>query len=628
MKLRELFVQLGIEADSKQVKEFDQALGNVQRSMRDLVGWAGKMSAAFAGVFAGLGLVTKQSAEFAEEAVRTANAFNMSTDQYQELRFAFQSLNASSDDLHDSLQSIQRAVWRSEEGIKTYTRSLAGLGLQYQDLQGMGAGDQFNRIVLAAREAQAAGQDVSGQLAQIFGSDLSRRILPGILSTEGSFEKFQRMARESGLVIEEDMLIRATEAQLKFRELGATIAGMTRLVGIRLAPAFQRLAESVTTALLSVSQYFNEVLGRFSRFFEEEIAKFIKYFKNLNNFVEDSLGGWTTIVGILSGAFFLFQAAIGGILFRRLLKAFARLKVAAVGLNKPLLLVGAKFIALGGYVIFLALVIEDMIGYVNGVDSSFGNLTERMIDTGGIVGFLGGLLQGIVGLMVLLIDVATAFGRRVVSQFAGMEAEVGTFLDLLALVAAFVGTALVMNFTVAFMLIYGAIQIVVAIVVVFLKILHFIVEGIKTIYHVGGFVFRSIGNFFSDVASKARAFLNILKQIASVSFGGLTDMISTVGEGLSGLFGRGGRGAPPPGSGSPPPPSAGAGAIRLRASDLPRQRGGGGNYTTINQNNDIDVTVDGQDPEKIDKKVGEKIAKESQNAMEFDFLASQYGLGR
>lgn len=617
MKLRELFVELGIEADTRKVKEFDNSLQEVRSSMRELVSWAGRVGVALAGAFGGMAFLTKQHAEFAEEAIRTADAFRMSTDTYQELRFAFQSLNASSDDFHDVLQSIQRSTWRAERGIKTYTDSLAVLGLTYRDLQGLDADVQFQKVVDGAREASAAGRDVSAQLSQMFGADLSRRVLPGILSVEGSFEKFRRIARDSGLVIEEELLEQAAQAQLSFRTLGATLIGMSRLIGIRLAPGFHRLSDAITRALLNSAQYFNELLGRFSDFFEEEVSKFIIYFERLNNFVQGTLGGWGNVVKGVVLVFGLFQSAIGGLALKKLFAALKLAKVGLLGLIKPLVLASAKALAIAGLFILLVLVVEDLIGYFSGVDSSIGSFIERLKETEGPVGFFGRLLEQLLNKLGGLIAWFSSLVGGIIASFSDLGFELSGLIDVLQFIATIVITNVMTKFTIAFGMIAGAIAAVLLIVRGFITALSFVGDGFEVIGFVGKKIFAALREAFEPVLEafeKAGGVMDFFK-----SAGGIRGAVDFAAGGISNLVrGEGWRGEEEDRAGRP--------SVQASPNQVPSRRSGDSRTVIYNQDIAVDMDVDGADPEKMTEEVARNIAQASGGALQFDYLSSQYDL--
>lgn len=477
MKIRELFVKLGVEADSDEVKNFEGALDRAKSSMKDLLSWAGKTTAVFAGMFGGMAALSKVHGEFAEEAVRTSDAFGMATDSYQELRFAFQSLNASSDDLHDVLQSVQRAVYRAGQGATTYTRALAELNLTHEQLQGLNPAQTFDQIVRAAREAQAAGEDVTGVMGDFFGSDLSRRILPGILSAEGSFEKFRRMAQESGLVIEEDLLEKAAKAQLQFRMFGATMTGLSRIVGIRLAPAFGRLATHIFDAATVFQRYFDGTFEKLSNFLSSEFEKIKRYFVSIHHVVQTYVGGWRTLFGVLLAGIVAVNAGMGGMAFlsawgavKALLAAVAKVVTGsiAVALFKVIaiaMLVAAAFIA-------IALVVEDIVAYFNGVDSVLGRLVKSLITA------KEATLNGLGKAVVWVMDIFRSLFRTMMSSFGflfdELKAFAGTFISLLKRIAPIIGGVIV----VALGLVMAAIIVIVVLFVGVLKVLGGIIKFI------------------------------------------------------------------------------------------------------------------------------------------------------
>jgi len=377
MKLRELFVEMSVEADDDEVEAFNDSLDNLKNAMGRVVKGAAKMGAAVAAATGGLGVLAARESQLAEEFVRTSQAFDLGTDTYQELRFAFQSLNASSDDLHDTMGKLERRLVRANEGAAQYQRTFAALNIDVQEFLDMPMEERLMGFFDAARDASDSGEAL-GRLSQILGSDLARRLLPGINDTSGAMERYVAVAQDAGLIIEEELLDNALEAQFSFRLLGAAVSGVTRNIGVRLAPAFARLSDRITDAIVQVADYILILADSFTNFISGEFEHFSQMFEGLNTVVQTYLGGWTPIIKFLIGAFGTLVAVMSG-------KAiYAAIIAAKVALAKFAAVAGVAFapaiaaiLAIAAGLVWGALLIQDFIGWFTDAQTAVERLAEQ-----------------------------------------------------------------------------------------------------------------------------------------------------------------------------------------------------------------------------------------------------------
>ena len=436
MKLREIMVEIGVEADEEEINNFRNALDNAKSEMASLAKQAAGVGAAIAGALGGLAAFTARESEIAEEFVRVSEAFDLGIDRYQELRFAFQSLNASSDDLHDVFGKLQNRSMRAAEGAQAYQKAFNSLNIEYEHFQQLSPEEQFDTFLAKAREAAEEGHALAG-MTQILGSDLARRLLPGIADTSGAMERYVDVAREGGLVIEEELLTRATEAQFSFRLLGATINGLVRNISVRLAPAFQRLSESITNAILVVTDYMHAFGDGLNRVLNEEFYKFATHFRSLNDFVTNTMGGWGNLVKPLIASLGMVITFVTGKAFVGAFVAVKAAMAAAAGvLGVSMLSLAGIILAVGAAVISIGFYIEDFLVLLQGGTSMLTTYLEQAGEkAGGLAAFFDMLINAFrAGIAI----VAANFGI-LATQIGDLFGEMGELIMSLWPIIQFVG---------------------------------------------------------------------------------------------------------------------------------------------------------------------------------------------
>lgn len=619
MKLRELFVQLGVEVDVDVVNDFDKALKDVKSSMGDVAKGAAAMGAAIAGAFAGLGLLASREAEFAEEATRTARAFGVSTDMYQKMRFAFLSLNASSDDLADSLASIADKVQRAKMGQKQYIDTLQTIGMTWRDFEGLSPDQMFFKF----GESVKATNDPMVQLSastRILGNDLGRRLLPGLLDTNNTMSRFMNIAEQAGLVIDEDLLEKATEAQISFRELGATFQGVMRIIGIRLAPAFGKLARDITAAILQVTAFVNTTADKFGRLFTEEVEKFIGYFKAINDFVQKQGPGWVNIL-LATGA--ALSALVGIIMGKKIVAAAMAIKALFIKTSLAVAIGFAKLILIAAVValaiLAVVLIVEDLMGYFTGAKSWIGDFIESFKSGEGVLGSFARYLVIVLDWIKILVGFAVQAFRVMAFAigFLWQEAK-GPLQVLIATLVIIVTTVILIGVAIAalvFLIIAGVllalavwIKFVSALVKAWLWAVGLVVDAFWGLWEGLKGVFYLLTGRTDAAIEKFKKMGAIFEKIFNKIKGGLDTIVS-----LNPFGGKGGIESKKKGDAK----AAGPGMLSRMFGGGTNKGSSGGNTTT--QVGDVKVEVNVPEGTEVSESVahqtGEKIHEELAKAI-------------
>lgn len=374
MKIRELFVRLGVKADKDKVDDFDDAIEGLKGNLADLVGWLAKVTAGIAGVLGAAGMVTQQTAEYGEEVLRNSRAMSMTVERYQELQFGMNQLGASTDDFMDALSTLTDRANDAANGSKTYIDEFERIGIAVDELKGMSPGQIFERYVDAAVQAEDRTEAVTSAV-RLLGDDLGRRIMPALTSSAESFEDFSRMANEAGIVLTESQIVAAREAQHEWRFLKAAVVGFKRYLGMQLMPMFSRLLgkKGFKGWFAANARIMKSGIDRFAKFLGEEIEKIATFVADLNKRV----GGAQGWIDLLRSGYHILSNAVmiitGGKVAAVIASIAASLKtggVAALALYGKVLLVAVVVAA-------MLLLWEDIWVWMKGGESVAGEIAKR-----------------------------------------------------------------------------------------------------------------------------------------------------------------------------------------------------------------------------------------------------------
>jgi hypothetical protein len=508
MKLRELFLELGVAVDTKELASFDKKLQDVKKSMKEVAVAAGVMAGAFVGAVAGLAALANKESEFAEEVERTAKAFGITIAAYQELRFAYLSLNASSDDLADSLASINNTVYKARDGSKEYVRALGLLNLTWEDLINLPVDEKLIAVRNAVRDLGDTDQAMAA-LRPILGGDLARRLAPGFADTSGAMEKFSDVARRSGLVLEDELIKQGAEARMEFRALGAVFQGITRRLGVSIAPAFARLAMILQDLAVAAMPKINKAIKRFSTFLEEEMEKAGRILDTIDQKVYQIFGGWEGLLKSLSAAVLLFATfTLGTALFGAIVSIKALLATVSTAILVASAVIFAKAILIALAIALVALAIEDFYVYLQDGESWFGNFKSELGWVADAVIALGDALGWLIDYLALTWKVMVY-----VYQQIGQTQVWHAIIGLVYLLAMAIAVLVVAAAAFVLLLVVG----IGAIIWILFELIEMIVFGFMQIWELFKLIGVSIKNLWLDLKSGAKEFFDyVLGKIQSV----------------------------------------------------------------------------------------------------------------
>lgn len=371
--LRELVVRFRLKADTKALDGFEKKMNKAVSAAQDLVGFGATLAATYTGIAGGLAFAATSAADFAEETIRSAHAFGMSTSRVQELSFAYQALGASQDDLADTLGTLTDRATDAIEGSKTYRKEFKRIGVSIDELKGKNPGELFDLYVRGVSNATDVNAALTASV-RLLGDDLGRRISKGIRTAGSSFQDYIAIVRAADGVFSEEMLEKAQDAQIQFRLLGAVFQMLRRRIGLELAPVFGDFAAKIIKWFSKNSDSVDDFVNRLVNGVQRELGRIGIFARRTNDVVQRVFGGWTNLAEGLAIAMAGVVTAIGG---QKVLAAVDAFATALKALTIPAATTGALFAILALWVGALFLIFEDLFVEINGGDSLIGKLIAR-----------------------------------------------------------------------------------------------------------------------------------------------------------------------------------------------------------------------------------------------------------
>ena len=378
MIVRELLVKLGIVADTAKAEDFDKALGKVKETMGTLVDVTKKAVAAGASLGTALGVQAIATARHAEEVERQAAALGLSIEAYQELAGAVGAFGVEANDLADGFGQVAQVLGDAREGSEGAVGAFDKLGIKVRELKGLSVEQTLYRVADGLRATEDPTKRLQAANA-LLGEQLARQLLPLLIRGGAGLDYFRAQARATGAVLDKDAIAKGKAAAATFREFWLTLKGLRNEVGLAFLPAVEGLTRALSDLIRENKDRIVVAVENLTDKLAELIPRVEAGVKRADDFVRDHLGGWPNLFERAKVALGVLAAGAGW----RLLAQAAR--AASVGMIELTggaagLLAGAGFattlgwaVALAAALVLVYLAIDDVVTYMHGGKSVFGD---------------------------------------------------------------------------------------------------------------------------------------------------------------------------------------------------------------------------------------------------------------
>ena len=376
--LESLSILLGVNADTKELKNFNQGLQTVNKGLKALTGVA---TIATGGIFA----LSKSSAASADIIGKTASKISLNTDELQQYIYASEQAGGSQESFISSFTNLESKMQEASMGTGSAIQAFKMMGISLTDSNGMmkDTTDVMSEVSDAFASIDDAGlkKNLAGQLG------LDSSMITMLQDGSGSIEAMKKQAVELGAVKSPQMIKDSADFGDNMDNTTKVFEGLSNMLTSKFIPIFSNLMKKFNDWYMANKKVIQQRLGVFIKSLTKFVMGFLTIIKNLVVWVDNvaqSFGGWEKVlkyVGIALGAFALFKVG------QSITALFSILKLGAAGFklfgNEALMAqVKAMLIpiAIGALVGFLALLYNDFKVWTEGGQSLFGDYFQKIAD--------------------------------------------------------------------------------------------------------------------------------------------------------------------------------------------------------------------------------------------------------
>lgn len=296
------------------IKEVDKYGKKVTSVGENMAKKAGVPLAALTGLMGGL---AKTTADYGDKMAKSAQEVGMTAVAYQELTYALGQNNLNAEESLRVFGRLNQRIGLARNGNEAYRKSLKKMGVDLDDLDKglVGTEEAFGQIIEYLSEMEDS-QLQAAYASDIFGTMLSRKMMPLIRSGAEGVDELRKRAHELGIVMDEEATRRAEQFGDTMSDLKDTMGGFNRSIGKELFAPLMNIANWMMDIISAGTEWVKEnpKLVRQIIIWGGAIAGVLGVLVTLGTTLVITgkiIGALGTVMGILTSKPFLIIAAIG-----------------------------------------------------------------------------------------------------------------------------------------------------------------------------------------------------------------------------------------------------------------------------------------------------------------------------
>jgi hypothetical protein len=426
-------LRTGVNQASRSMKQMEGSVTSLRNQMRTLVAIQGAQL--FGSIASATGSAVRSLLQFGNAASQTidnqskmAQQAGFTYAEFAGLGLAAELAGVGADQLSGAITRANVTIAKAAEGSKTASAALSRIGLSIDQLDGLSASEQFDKIAAAIGQLPAGAEQAAAAVA-IFGRS-GAQLLPLFQGGAEGIARARAEAEAFGLALTNTQATNVEAMNDAFTRAQSAIQGVIQQVVAYLAPAI----ESVTTAFsdliggiggANIGQFIGEGILQGARFFAEIADVFIVQAAGVFQYLSNVAGQWAAVweVGnraaslffsvarFLQGAFFTLVGVFTGI--GEAIVGAVRSAAGALGFDTAEL---DKYLA--GLRGFNEQINQDITSSFNAAGQNFSNVFSTAADDAG---------NAAAGPLVSLIDDAT---RRADAAAAARDEAINQTLNI------------------------------------------------------------------------------------------------------------------------------------------------------------------------------------------------------
>jgi len=233
--------RIATKASKDQARALDRFKGAIRSGARGAAGAAGGV---IAGAAAGMLALSRNTVQSARELDQWSRAMGVSASDLSAFQEGMRLARVPVDNAREAVKTLRENLGElARIGTGPAKDAMGSLGLELEDLQGLGVEEQMAVFADAIRDVGDPAKQLSIAI-EIMGED-GRALLPVLREGGDAIRGLGDQARATGAVLDDDMIQRAKELDARMAEVEAQVRGAGLTMVEALIPALTDSAEGV-----------------------------------------------------------------------------------------------------------------------------------------------------------------------------------------------------------------------------------------------------------------------------------------------------------------------------------------------------------------------------------------------
>lgn len=374
MIIRELITVLGFDVDDAPLDRVDEGLDRIKSSIKRVA----TLGAIAGGTLFGL---AKSTANTADAAAKTGRAIGLTAEEVQEYNHAASIAGLSNEEMQKSLRQMGRAARDATRGIGTAKDTIEEMGISVTDANGqLKSTDVLVEEVADQFAAMPDGPRKTAAAMDLFGRSGDKFI--NLLNQGGDgIRELRQEARDLGVIIDNETAAKAELFNDTLFRLQQLLTGIKHTAGAEIIPIL--IEEGKRT--LEWAKANKELMKARVREFVQGLIKVFKSILTLTLWIGEAvsklgkaMGGLEKVIWLVTSAMLAFVASqfinalwgAGQVVFG-LIQHFRQLGTAALFAQAKMLAIP---LLVGAAIASIIVIVQDLIGWMEGKDSRFGRI--------------------------------------------------------------------------------------------------------------------------------------------------------------------------------------------------------------------------------------------------------------
>jgi uncharacterized protein YoxC len=389
--LRELMIEIGIDADM-------QGLTQLEKGLNQVMGVAKAVGVAIIGASAAVFGLAKSTANYADKIQDTAQAVGLTNQELQTLGHAAKLSGSSLEEVADSMKFLSRSLVAAKEGTGAQAEAFEKLGVKAVDANGRvrNANDVMGELANAFAKLPNGAEKTAMSL-EIFGRAGSRMI-PMLNAGAGGLAAMRKEAIDLGIVLDDAAIQAGSDFNDSLDRMTAVFGGLKNAVGAAVIPALTKLVDMLRQIVVA---NFDIIKQNLTKVFNG-LVKAIQYATTFIGFLASGFRRVSDVVGGLVPLLKTMGLILLSIMVGKVVMGIYNMASGFIAVARALTLANASAMLLplliGGAIVLAGLIIDDFIAWMDGRPSVLGYLIKNkdkiLADIKAAIGRILGWIDG------------------------------------------------------------------------------------------------------------------------------------------------------------------------------------------------------------------------------------------